>query len=721
MKKLFVSMIRVAHSRVFRRILMYYLVLIFAVGAACATSFIFASRLSRENVIERSELVLENAGYQISAAFSLAEYHNNILYHNNDLQALLGKKRDADTLVRVYELVNKLPVVYDSTQIITGYYVYLPAIDYIIAPSSGASQIDLYYNSYFAFSQAQTCEEWRKSVLEGDRNSMHASYQEHSDILYSTRLPSYTVGTESGRVIYTLSSKSIINLITRAFSGNDQYVCITDAEGLILCADAGFDEDAILNGYTHINCDLAVNGLQAHIYVSDKSISQEAAHNVRPLLITLIWMLALALLLIILVAVSNLSPLIGIAERAEEMGGNTRGLRLISEAFSQVDKKRQELQHTLAMQNEYLRSACVNRLIRGSERDPLELEEMLNAAQIELHGTRFRACIIVFEHLAAGANAQALGLDVLENYAQRLTILTLESTDTILALYSEEEGDSDVDRTFFVEVYNALKENANIESVFFLGDKCESPETISDSFAQANDLRRSSSNEGTWLNVYVSTGGDSNLGGVLNSAEQMKIKESILSGDSDSALKHLEAFENSYFIQSSSHGFKRQYVFCRLVEVLIDCGQNLDTRLNLPPDIMNMRAQDFFEWIRQPCLALCLKANDRLNQRNHVLGNEVLNYIEEHYSDYNLTLASLSDKLNLTGAYLSGLFKKQFGTNFSAYLEQVRIGHAAELLEKQNLSIEEIAQSVGYGNADSFRRAFKRAKGVSPRQYRETV
>ena len=156
MKKLFVSMIRVAHSRVFRRILMYYLVLIFAVGAACATSFIFASRLSRENVIERSELVLENAGYQISAAFSLAEYHNNILYHNNDLQALLGKKRDADTLVRVYELVNKLPVVYDSTQIITGYYVYLPAIDYIIAPSSGASQIDLYYNSYFAFSQAQT-------------------------------------------------------------------------------------------------------------------------------------------------------------------------------------------------------------------------------------------------------------------------------------------------------------------------------------------------------------------------------------------------------------------------------------------------------------------------------------------------------------------------------------------------------------------------------------
>ena len=136
---------------------------------------------------------------------------------------------------------------------------------------------------------------------------------------------------------------------------------------------------------------------------------------------------------------------------------------------------------------------------------------------------------------------------------------------------------------------------------------------------------------------------------------------------------------------------------------------------------MNMRAKDFFEWIRQPCLALCLKANDRLNQRNHVLGNEVLNYIEEHYSDYNLTLASLSDKLNLTGAYLSGLFKKQFGTNFSAYLEQVRIGHAVELLEKQNLSIEEIAQSVGYGNADSFRRAFKRAKGVSPRQYRETV
>ncbi|MBQ4226767.1 MAG: helix-turn-helix transcriptional regulator, partial [Clostridia bacterium] len=390
------------------------------------------------------------------------------------------------------------------------------------------------------------------------------------------------------------------------------------------------------------------------------------------------------------------------------------------EAFSLVDRNQQELQRALQLQNEYLRNACINRLIRGSGHDALELEEMLAAAHIELSGDAFRAVIIVFEHLTASASAQALGLEVLGSFAPRLSVLSLEDTETVFALYSMKESETEVERPLFSEIYNALKDKANIESKFYLGGVCDSPDAVCDSFAQAAYIR-SSLSEGTWLNVYSPAGADADLGCILGDAEQTHFKESILSGDSESVKQQLDYFENHYFIESSSHGFKRQYVFCRLVEALIACGQNLETKTELPDNIMNMTPNDFFTWFTGPCLILCEKAHDRLKQRNRQLIDEAIRYIDSHYSEYDLTLATLSDRLNLTSAYLSALFKKQLGTNFSVYIEQLRIAHAEELLSSGKMSIEEVAQNVGYGNADSFRRAFKRVKGVSPSKYSKSA
>lgn len=59
---------------------------------------------------------------------------------------------------------------------------------------------------------------------------------------------------------------------------------------------------------------------------------------------------------------------------------------------------------------------------------------------------------------------------------------------------------------------------------------------------------------------------------------------------------------------------------------------------------------------------------------------------------YDLSLNSLSVRFGITGNYLSSLFKKQKGVNFSAYLEEVRIGHAETMLRSHEGTIDEIAQ-----------------------------
>lgn len=94
-------------------------------------------------------------------------------------------------------------------------------------------------------------------------------------------------------------------------------------------------------------------------------------------------------------------------------------------------------------------------------------------------------------------------------------------------------------------------------------------------------------------------------------------------------------------------------------------------------------------------------------------------YIDENYARYDLSLSALALHFGVTGSYLSTIFKKQMGTTFSAYLEQVRILHAERLLGERRLTIDEIVERVGYTNSDSFRRAYKRARGISPSQYKE--
>jgi AraC-like DNA-binding protein len=79
-----------------------------------------------------------------------------------------------------------------------------------------------------------------------------------------------------------------------------------------------------------------------------------------------------------------------------------------------------------------------------------------------------------------------------------------------------------------------------------------------------------------------------------------------------------------------------------------------------------------------------------------------------------LGLSLVASEFNISEGYLSYLFKEETGQNFTDLVEHVRMDEACKLLQKTKLNINEIYMKVGYSNVQSFRRAFKRIKGVSP-------
>lgn len=117
------------------------------------------------------------------------------------------------------------------------------------------------------------------------------------------------------------------------------------------------------------------------------------------------------------------------------------------------------------------------------------------------------------------------------------------------------------------------------------------------------------------------------------------------------------------------------------------------------------------------------KAASMYNQEDHSYRFEVITKIQEIIEmrlNDNITLESIASEMFFTPSYLSRLFKKEIGKNFSEYLIDRRLEKAKILLLSTNRTIDSIAQETGYENANSFRRLFKSKIGMSATEYRSS-
>lgn len=100
--------------------------------------------------------------------------------------------------------------------------------------------------------------------------------------------------------------------------------------------------------------------------------------------------------------------------------------------------------------------------------------------------------------------------------------------------------------------------------------------------------------------------------------------------------------------------------------------------------------------------------------------SEIILYLEDNYSNSNLSLQYMASKYNTTYSNFSHYFKNNTKENYSSYLERIRINHAKKFLES-DLPIDRIALKVGYTNANSFSRAFKKLEGITPGDFRRSL
>lgn len=122
-------------------------------------------------------------------------------------------------------------------------------------------------------------------------------------------------------------------------------------------------------------------------------------------------------------------------------------------------------------------------------------------------------------------------------------------------------------------------------------------------------------------------------------------------------------------------------------------------------------------------LHYCVYTNDAIMERrmdqNSVLALQAREYVDLHYSDPELSLEVICQKLHISASHFAKVFRKEFGTSFLGYLTDKRIEEAEKLLLTTEYKSREIGEMVGYTEPNYFSYVFKKNRNISPAKYRK--
>ena len=99
------------------------------------------------------------------------------------------------------------------------------------------------------------------------------------------------------------------------------------------------------------------------------------------------------------------------------------------------------------------------------------------------------------------------------------------------------------------------------------------------------------------------------------------------------------------------------------------------------------------------------------------LYQEVPSLVEVEYGD-ELSLDQLAHRVSSSRRQLQRAFAEVGNTTFRQYLTGVRMDRAAEMLRSTDLTVREVAHTVGYRQPAQFAKAFRRRHGLAPSDYR---
>ncbi|TYP70676.1 two-component system response regulator YesN [Paenibacillus methanolicus] len=124
------------------------------------------------------------------------------------------------------------------------------------------------------------------------------------------------------------------------------------------------------------------------------------------------------------------------------------------------------------------------------------------------------------------------------------------------------------------------------------------------------------------------------------------------------------------------------------------------------------------EWFGNLCVKLAQTISSSRQHSYRQLVQQAIDFTRANYADSNISVNQVCGHLHISAGYFSSVFKKETKLTFVAYLMNIRMEAAKELLRATDLKAFEIAERVGFSDPNYFSFCFKKQVGISPKEYR---
>lgn len=150
-------------------------------------------------------------------------------------------------------------------------------------------------------------------------------------------------------------------------------------------------------------------------------------------------------------------------------------------------------------------------------------------------------------------------------------------------------------------------------------------------------------------------------------------------------------------------------------------AKDIATKLSSEHDVL--AASGDIDTFRQTAIELISHAvalrqeNPNAMKYSHVI-SRAEKYVAENFCDPNISLISVAKYMGLSPAHFSTVFSQTVGQSFIHYLTALRIERAKELLRTTSMKLSAIAMEIGYNEPNYFSHVFRKAEGITPKEYR---
>jgi len=759
-----------------------YAVVLFVPWLISLIIYTQSSDALRSEIHRANDSLLKQARYTIDTQIDLMKRLNMEITWNVRLQSLMySTKTPGEAQFTAYQFVKEMLTYQTSYASIDEFYVTWDREDAILRSGNVRDSVTA-FNTLHDTGEIDYGQ-WLATIRGSANNTFALlphmnAVDPKTSIAYITHLPKDLNGRDTGTVVVMANLsrfKEALESIS-GFSGGQVMILNRDNEVLLsnlpdsidpqrVIGDLAAGEVAQEDDFELFSIPSSVSDLK-YALVIPSNIFWEKAEYVRNFAYASVAISLLGAGVLTLFFVRrNYSPIQQLVESLSDKGRGGEGaeineINFIRKAISQTRSEKDRMAVQFKLHQNALRSNMLYRLLKGRGDSLVPYEEAFRSFEMKLLSDRFAVILFAVENaenlssVLPGSDAderlklkQFIMTNVIEELAERRGhagyVAEVDEMMACLVNFAATE-----DSAGFKEDLRELASEAQLFLLHFrmdltisIGGVHETFPGVAEAYREAVDAMEYKMVLGkreiiAYDDVRVDNAAELQFGYYYPLQLEQQAINWIKSGNYAEASRAMkDAMERNFNKPFATLTLARCLIFNlvgTMVKAINEIGDGENSVFGDNPlwmdkiiacDTVQEMERELFSLLQEVCDFAAAKretnvSSERAESLRH-LAEKVIRHIEENYEDSGLSVNSIGERFDLKGSYLSRLFRNEIGEGLPDYINKLRIDRAKRMIRASRDSISDIAKRVGYNEAATFIRVFKKYEGITPGKFKE--